>query len=208
MLAGGDIYASTTPFWRLYFIYPPIAAVLMIPLAVGPYVLWQVIWTAGLVWAQQSVLRRCGAPRGWKLALLGIAVVVALEPIRTTLGYGQVNTLLMALVVADLLPDAPGERRRIPRGTLIGLAAAIKLTPALFVVFLFLIGQRRAALTAVISFVVFTANRRRRAAGRDGGVLRRPLRRRHAYGLAALHRQPVPARRLLPARLTPRRSPP
>ena len=156
MLAGGDIYASTTPFWRLYFIYPPIAAVLMIPLAVGPYVLWQVVWTAGLVWAQQSVLRRCGAPRGWKLALIGIAVLVALEPIRTTLGYGQVNTLLMALVVADLLPDAPGERRRIPRGTLIGLAAAIKLTPALFVVFLFLIGKRRAALTAVISFAVFT----------------------------------------------------
>ena len=157
MLAGGDIYASMTPFWRLYFIYPPVAAVLMIPLAVGPYVLWQVIWTAGLVWAQQSVLRRCGAPRGWKLALLGIAVLLALEPIRTTLGYGQVNTLLMALVVADLLPDAPGERRRIPRGTLIGLAAAIKLTPALFVVFLFLIGRRRAAITGMISFAMFTA---------------------------------------------------
>jgi len=157
MLAGGDIYATMTPFWRLYFIYPPIAAVLMIPLAVGPYVFWQVVWTAGLVWAQQSVLRRCGAPRGWKLALLGIAVLAAVEPIRTTLGYGQVNTLLMALVVADLLPDAPGERRRIPQGTLIGLAAAIKLTPALFVVFAFLIGKRRVALTAVASFAAFTA---------------------------------------------------
>ena len=102
------------------------------------------------------MLRRCGVPRGWKLGLVGVAVVLAVEPIRTTLGYGQVNTLLMALVVADLLPDAPGERRRIPQGTLIGLAAAIKLTPALFVVFAFLIGKRRAALTAMISFVVFT----------------------------------------------------
>ena len=62
----------------------------------------------------------------------------------------------MALVVADLLPDAPGERRRIPQGTLIGLAAAIKLTPALFVVFAFLIGKTRVAITAMISFAVFT----------------------------------------------------
>jgi alpha-1,2-mannosyltransferase len=109
MLAGRDIYATVTPApWKLYFIYPPIAAILMVPLAIGPYVLWQLVWTAGLVVAQQSVLRRCGAPRGWKLALLGIAVVLAVEPIRTTLGYGQVNTLLMALVVADLLPDCAG----------------------------------------------------------------------------------------------------
>jgi alpha-1,2-mannosyltransferase len=170
MLAGGDIYATTTPFWKLYFIYPPIAAILMVPLAFGPYLFWQLVWTAGLVGAQQSVLRRCGAPRGWKLGLLGIAVVLAVEPIRTTLGYGQVNTILMALVVADLLPTppggsggvppgmntAPGERRRIPQGMLIGLAAAIKLTPALFVVFAFLIGRRRAALTGLVNFLALT----------------------------------------------------
>ncbi len=156
MLAGKDIFATTTPFWNLYFIYPPIAAILMTPLAFGPYALWQVVWTGGLVWAQQSVLKRCGAPRGWKLGVIGIAVLLAVEPIRTTLGYGQVNTILMALVVADLLPDAPGERRRIPQGTLIGLAAAIKLTPALFVIFAFLIGKSRLAITAMISFAVFT----------------------------------------------------
>jgi alpha-1,2-mannosyltransferase len=170
MLAGGDIYATTTPFWKLYFIYPPIAAILMVPLAFGPYVFWQLVWTAGLVGAQQSVLRRCGVPRGWKLGLIGVAVVLAVEPIRTTLGYGQVNTMLMALVVADLLPNppggsggvprgvntAPGERRRIPQGMLIGLAAAIKLTPALFLVFAFLIGRRRAALTGVLTFIALT----------------------------------------------------
>ena len=156
MLAGKDIFATTTPFWYLSFIYPPIAAILMIPLAFGPYVFWQVVWTGGLVWAQQSVLKRCGAPRGWRLGLLGIAVLLAVEPIRTTLGYGQVNTLLMALVIADLLPDPPDQPRRIPQGTLIGLAAAIKLTPALFVIFMFLIGKRRAAITAIISFAVFT----------------------------------------------------
>jgi alpha-1,2-mannosyltransferase len=157
MLAGKDIFATTTPFWHLYFIYPPIAAVLMAPLAIGPYVMWQLVWTAALVWAQQSVLWRCGVPRGWKLGLVGVAVVLAVEPIRTTLGYGQVNTLLMAFVVADLLPDVEGRRRRLPQGVLTGLATAIKLTPGLFIVFFFLIGRKRAALTAVISFAAFTA---------------------------------------------------
>lgn len=156
LLAGKDIFETTTPGWGLYFIYPPIAAIVMIPLAFGPYVMWQVIWTFGLVAAQQTVLRRCGVPRGWKLAVIGIAVALAVEPIRTTLGYGQVNTLLMALVIMDLLPDRPGERRFLPRGTLIGLAAAIKLTPALFVIFAFLIGKRRLAITGMISFAVLT----------------------------------------------------
>ena len=30
MLAGRDIFATTTPFWNLYFIYPPIAAILKV----------------------------------------------------------------------------------------------------------------------------------------------------------------------------------
>ena len=206
MLAGRDIFLTTTPFWNLYFIYPPIAAVLMTPLAFGPYMMWQLIWTAGLIWAQQSVLRRCGVPRGWKLGLIGIAVVLAVEPIRTTLGYGQVNTMLMAFVVADLLPDAPvrngsgGERRWIPQGVLTGLAAAIKLTPALFVVFMFLISKRRAAITAMISFVAFTAIGAIFLFSETIAVLDRPLWWRHPDGVAPVHRQPVSPRGLLPAR--------
>ena len=76
MLAGKDIYVTTTPYWNLYFIYPPIAAILMVPLAIGPYWFWQLVWTLLLVWAQQSVLKRCGVPRGWVLGLIGVAVVL------------------------------------------------------------------------------------------------------------------------------------
>lgn len=157
LLAGRDIYATTTPGWNLYFIYPPVAALLMVPLAFGPYWTWQLLWTLGLVGAQQSVLRRCGLPRGWRLGLIGAAVVLAVEPIRTTLGYGQINTFLMAMVIADLLPDRPGERRWLPQGLLIGLAAALKLTPALFIVFAWVIGKRRVAGVATLSFVAWTA---------------------------------------------------
>jgi len=159
MLVGKDIFLTSTPVWHLFFIYPPIAAVLMTPLAFGPYLFWQLAWTVAGVGATQSVLRRCGVPRGWKLALVGSVALVAVEPIRTTLGYGQVNTFLMALVVADLLPRWPGapQHRRPLQGVLVGLAASIKLTPALFGVFAFLAGRRRLAIVSGISFFVFTA---------------------------------------------------
>jgi alpha-1,2-mannosyltransferase len=83
-------------------------------------------------------------------ALLPAALV--LEPVRSTLYYGQVNMLLMALVAADCLARRP----RWPRGVLVGLAAAIKLTPAAFVLFFLLRGDRRAALTAGASFLCAT----------------------------------------------------
>lgn len=158
MLRGNDIFLTRTPGWHLYFIYPPVAAVLMTPLAFGPYLFWQLTWTLAGVGAQQSVLRRCGVPRGWRLSLVGCAALLAVEPIRTTLGYGQVNTFLMALVVADLLPRWPGApvRRRPQQGWLVGLAASVKLTPLLFGVFAFLLGRRRVAVVAALSFLVFT----------------------------------------------------
>lgn len=152
---GYDIYQTSTAGWDLKFIYPPIAAVLMLPMAFGPYAMWQVMWSLLLVGSQQLVLRRAGIPRGWVLGLLGAVVVLAVEPLRTSLGYGQVNTVLMALVVADLLPPRQGEHRWLPRGALLGLAAAIKLTPLLFVVFVWFAGRRRLAYTAAGSFVAW-----------------------------------------------------
>lgn len=156
MVNGRDIYLTSTPGDNLKFIYPPIAAILMTPLLLGPYVMWQVIWTILGTAALISVLRRVRVPRGIVLGILAAALVLAMEPIRTTVGYGQVNTMLMALVVIDLLPDDPERPRRIPRGALIGLAAAIKLTPLLFVVFALLIWKRRLALVAAVSFGFFT----------------------------------------------------
>lgn len=156
MVNGRDIYLTSTPVDNLKFIYPPIAAVLMTPLLLGPFVGWQIIWTVIGTGALLSVLRRIRVPRGFTVGVVAAALVLAMEPIRTTMGYGQVNTMLMALVVVDLLPDDPDSPRRIPRGALIGLAAAIKLTPLLFVVFAFFILKRGVAVMATVSFAFFT----------------------------------------------------
>jgi alpha-1,2-mannosyltransferase len=48
-----------------------------------------------------------------------------MEPVRSTLGFGQINALVMVAVVLDAL--LPGRRRT--KGLLIGLAAAVKRSP-------------------------------------------------------------------------------
>jgi alpha-1,2-mannosyltransferase len=84
-------------------------------------------------------------------ALLPVALF--LEPVRLTIYFGQVNILLMGLVILDCLVSKPPWKR----GMLVGLAAAVKLTPAAFVLFFLLRGDRRAAMTAVVSSTCVTA---------------------------------------------------
>jgi alpha-1,2-mannosyltransferase len=57
------------------------------------------------------------------------------------------------MAVADCAARTP----RWPRGALVGLATAIKLVPGVFIVYLWLSGRRRAAATAVIAAVAWTA---------------------------------------------------
>jgi alpha-1,2-mannosyltransferase len=76
-----------------------------------------------------------------------------LEPVRLSLQLGQVNLVILAVVVADLL--GPDKRRWAGVG--IGIVAGIKLTPALFIVYLILIGRRRAAVVAWLTFAATVA---------------------------------------------------
>jgi alpha-1,2-mannosyltransferase len=75
------------------------------------------------------------------------------HPRRSDCYYGQINLVLMALVMVDCLTPRP----RWPRGVLVGMAAAIKLTPAGFVLFFLLRKDFRAAVTAGAAFGVTTA---------------------------------------------------
>ncbi|MEV6906948.1 glycosyltransferase 87 family protein [Amycolatopsis sp. NPDC051071] len=87
-----------------------------------------------------------------------VAVLVAIgaqavggfmEPVRSTLGFGQVNTLLMLMVALDAL--LPGRART--RGLLIGVAAAIKLTPAVFILFFLCRKDFRSSARVVAGFL-------------------------------------------------------
>ena len=152
-LDGGNFYELPG---RLPFLYPPIAALFAVPLAVLPTALVQIVWTSAAALMIVAVLHRWGQT-GWRLSLWSAAVVYAVLPVSQTLAFGQVGILLVALVALDL---APGPRifgrRLLPEGALTGLAAAIKLTPMIFVLYLLAVRRWRAALTAVASAGILT----------------------------------------------------
>lgn len=141
------------------FTYPPAAALALTPLAFVPLVLLKVAWTVllaptlVLVWwvsfraAERGHLRPW-APTGLLLAVAVAGSAVLLDPIERNFHFGQVNLVLLLVVLLDLLGWV-GEGRR---GLLTGLAAAFKLTPLVFLLFLALTRQWRALRNAVLAF--------------------------------------------------------
>lgn len=142
------------------FTYPPFAAVLVLPMALLPSAVAATLHTglnlavlAGVTWwLVAPVARRHGRPVVLAVAI-ALPVAFVLEPVRETLGYGQVNLLLAALVLADVAALRRGARWA---GVGIGLAAAVKLTPALFVVYLVAARRWRAAAVAAGTAAVAT----------------------------------------------------
>lgn len=156
VLRGEDFY-NVAGAW-LPWLYTPFAALLAIPFAFMGILGAQVFWLVFNGLAVMGVVYRLGF-KGWRLSVVATAAIWLIEPIRTTLGFGQVNIVLMALVVFDLMPGPRllGDRRRLlPQGWLTGVAAAIKLTPALFAVYLFLTGRVKTAIVTFVSFAIAT----------------------------------------------------
>ncbi|WP_341718210.1 glycosyltransferase 87 family protein [Micromonospora sp. FIMYZ51] len=171
--SGHELYEFVAPDTTLGFTYPPFAGLAMLPMAHLP------VAAAGLVNAVVSIavlavvlaalLRPIVDRMGWPLwytVAIATPLAVAIEPTRETLGYGQVNLLLFALVIADLVALRWRSRRGTHScesdgpllrfiysgawaGVGIGLATAVKLTPALFIFYLMITRQWRVAMTAI-----------------------------------------------------------
>ncbi|HJQ45750.1 MAG TPA: glycosyltransferase 87 family protein [Amycolatopsis sp.] len=168
LLNGDSLYDSSTlasePWWALLpFTYAPSASLLFVPLALlPPQVAWGVL-TAISVLAMALVIRVAigslpkpveGA-RWWsspaRATLVASVLMLGLEPVWRTVFLGQINLVLMAMVVVDVLVvTARGSRWG---GVLVGVAAAVKLTPLVFVAHLFLTGKRADAARALGTFL-------------------------------------------------------
>ncbi|MDI5977069.1 glycosyltransferase 87 family protein [Amycolatopsis magusensis] len=153
VLHGEPLYEHlrALPGWtpELPFTYPPFAALLFTPFATLPA---QLCWSLLAMTAAPALLvtvRAFTDDRRWWLVLGGFA----LYPVWQGIGLGQVNLVLMALVVTDVLVLRDSRYR----GLLIGLAAAIKLVPLIFIGHLLLTGRRTAALRALGAFAAATA---------------------------------------------------
>ncbi|WP_233267035.1 mannosyltransferase [Tomitella fengzijianii] len=140
----------------LPFTYPPFAAVLFYPLHLIPFtvlgVAWQVLSVAALYAVVRIALRMAmgdgaDAPHIRTSAVLWTVIGMWLEPMRVTINFGQINIFLVLLVMV-----AVQSRRSWCAGLLVGIAAGIKLTPA--VTGLYFLARRRwaAAWWSAVAF--------------------------------------------------------
>jgi alpha-1,2-mannosyltransferase len=155
----------------LQFTYPPFAAVVFTVLLLPSWALLlklsiavNIAALAVAIWATLGALGyRAGSARLGGTLLLA-AALFWIEPVQRTLYLGQIELVLMALIMWDLgQPD-----RRWWKGAGVGIAAGIKLVPLVFIPYLLLTRRfRQAAVaggtfaaTALIGAVVLPADSR------------------------------------------------
>ncbi len=140
----------------IQFTYTPFAALLFAVGSVLPFHalmgLAAVVSTAALAVSVWIAFRELGwqgtARTGATLLLTGL--VFWTEPVQRALYLGQVELVLMAVIVWDLCqPD-----RRRWKGAATGIAAGIKLVPLLFIAYLFITRRFRQAAVAAGAFLV------------------------------------------------------
>ncbi|GAA1350508.1 mannosyltransferase [Saccharothrix algeriensis] len=174
-LLDDRLYSIDMPFtadFPLPFTYPPFAALVFLPLSWLPWlaarVLWQVLSLVCLWWLVRTALRLVAAKSGqdwdatWsRRAALWTALALWCEPVRKTLDFGQVNLVLIAGVLAAMTAT-----RQAVAGLGVGVAAGLKLTPAISSLY-FLATRRFAAaawsaagfaLTAVLGLLASAAD--------------------------------------------------
>ncbi|GGL88928.1 MULTISPECIES: glycosyltransferase 87 family protein [Micromonospora] len=138
---------------ELYFTYPPFAALLLRPFTLIPLGATELVFTVltvvGVVvttrWLVLPLVDRHGLPRVFTV-VVAVLLVLAVESTRETITFGQINMLLVVLILADLLFAVPRGSRWAGVG--VGLATALKLFPGIFIVYLLATRRWRAAAVA------------------------------------------------------------
>lgn len=138
------------------YTYAPASVIVFIPFALMSLEAARIVWMAGIFVALYFVIilsfKSLGYRIDWPVRTLSMALVLVstlMEPVRTTMWYGQINVFLMLLIMWDLLQ---GRHSRI-RGLGVGIAAGIKLTPLIFVLYLVINRNWRAVWLSSAGFV-------------------------------------------------------
>lgn len=170
--AGADIYEVTdNNGW--HFAYPPAFAIAMIPLA-DPYPflprsgylpfavsvgIWYALGVLAITYSTH-VLAAVAAPdlvrgsREWWAARV-VPVLLCGGTLGHTLGRGQVNAIILALLAAGFASTV--RKRNFLGGACLAAAAAVKIIPALFVLFPVVNRDRRGLIGYAAAAVVFLA---------------------------------------------------
>jgi alpha-1,2-mannosyltransferase len=156
LLDGIDPYRGQLPGTWIPFSYTPFSTAVFVPLAllaksVGMFVL--TLGSLSCLWFAvgrmlEEVRPGLDVDRRRRVTAVVCAALLLAEPITETLGLGQMNTFLLAMVVGDVLRHRPSRWQ----GAWIGLATAFKLTPGIFALYLLVTRRFRAAATAAAAF--------------------------------------------------------
>ena len=159
--SGNSLYDwYALPDNKMYpFTYPPFGAWALSPLTWFDYEIAPPLMIRAIA-LQTAVIvalggRSLGCSWGSAFAIAPWAAILVqqcLEPFNQSVGFAQVNTAMMALVMIDVA--APPSWKG--RGVASGLAAAIKLTPAIAVLIFLLRRQWRSAITMVATSLTVT----------------------------------------------------
>lgn len=165
-LEGGEMYS--VPMYAgdlaLPFIYPPFGALILVPLSIFDVIhsdlagdIMIMVSSALIIACLWFVLGAVARGSVDKLSLAALTaatwpVALLIEPVWLNSGFAQINVVIMALVILDLVP----RKRFLPQGSLIGIAAAIKITPLAMLLFFLLRRDFRAILVAGASALLAT----------------------------------------------------
>ncbi|NNH68324.1 DUF2029 domain-containing protein [Nocardia uniformis] len=151
---GASLYDAPV-FFEMEFTYTPFAALLFVVFTLAVPAVAKVLWWAAIIAALIALVAVClralnyrNTARTWLFALALAVVCTAFEPVRSTIWLGQINILLVLLVVWDLTRRDTATLR----GAGVGIAAGIKLTPAFFLVYLACTRQWRTFWAATATF--------------------------------------------------------
>lgn len=159
--SGNSLYDwYALPDYKMYpFTYPPFGAWALSPLTWFDYETAARLMIIAIALQTAVIVALVGRSLSWSW---GSAVAIApwaailvqqcLEPFTQSVGFAQVNTAMMALVMIDVA--APDSWKG--RGVASGLAAAIKLTPAIAILIFLLRRQWRSAITMVATSLTVT----------------------------------------------------
>lgn len=134
----------------LPFTYPPFAAVLSVALAYIPFTLLLITWTVASMVALWAGLRMWFPTRSRCFVMLALAASVWFTPVTDVLLLGQIGIFLVVGTYWDSV------RVGKTAGALVGVLAAVKLVPGLFILYFLVTRQWRKFVISVASFLACT----------------------------------------------------
>jgi len=159
-LTDGTLYDFFSEPLHLPFTYPTFSAIIFTPMTWLPWTLLRILWQLAsfgaiglMAYSTLRLLGRAGPKAPQPLQhVRGIVVTITalglwLEPVRTTFNYGQINLFLCALLLAGAVAG-----KEWMAGASVGIAAGVKLTPAITGLYYLLQKRWSAVIWSIIFF--------------------------------------------------------